>query len=36
METQLFTWTNWEKHDEGILSFYQVQTVVDLPGIPVG
>lgn len=36
MEQQLFTWDGWDKLDDRTLMFYDVITVVELPGIPKG
>ena len=36
MEQQLFTWDGWDQHDFATFSYCEVETIVDLPGIPCG
>lgn len=36
METQFFSWQGWDEIDVLALQFYDIETAVDLPGIPKG
>ena len=36
MEKQLFKWDGWDEADTMTFIYYNVETIVDLPGIPVG